>query len=281
MISNKHKIILILLAALFISACEENKFSPFDLNLQPPYLKELRLGKYTIDTDTIRNNNQFSIYDTITILNDIEILAFDPDGFNDIKEIKFNIVQDKDNKLIQVSYLYPMIQIPTGTESYDVKFQGVIKFEITRQIVGKFRVNVIGYDISGNHSNLLSTSFSIIRSGKPPVLSDLRAPDTLLLPSFGSKIINLSVRCTDENNDIKEVYFKSLDSSDPNRKFYLYDSGNLALHGDSLANDGIFSIRIELPYNMTPKPYRFEFEAKDFTELLSNKILHTINVIKQ
>lgn len=278
---NKYTFIPLLLIIFIIIACEESRFTPFDSILQPPHLKNLHLTKYIIDTDTIRLNNQFSINDTITIFNTVELFAYDPDGFNDIQEIKYSVIRDTDNKQMLEGILYPLIIIPHNEDTNYIKFDGIISLKIPRKIVGKFYVSVVGYDRSRNRSNMLTTSFSIIRSGKPPLLTDLRAPDTVYLPGSGSKIINISVKATDENNDIKEVYFKSLDSSDPNRKFFLYDSGNLTLHGDSLANDGIYSILIELPYNITPKPYRFEFEAKDYTELLSNKILHTIIVVKQ
>lgn len=277
----KYTIIFLLLIVFVFLSCEENKFSQFDIDLQPPILKNLQLDKYTINTDTIRINNQFSINDTITIINGIFVKAYDPNGFNDIRDIKFLVFSEVDNKLVNDGILYPLILIPHINENEFIEFQGTISFKIIRKVVGLFKVIVIGSDKSGNQSNMLSTTFSLIRTGKPPIISELRAPDSVSLPNLGSKVIQMSVRATDENNDIKEVYFRSLDSSDPNRKFFLYDSGNLNMHGDSLANDGIYSILIELPYNMTPKSYRFEFEAKDFTELLSNKILHTIIVTKQ
>lgn len=270
---------LVSVILIFVS-CEENKFSQFDIDLQPPYIKNLQLSKYTIDTDSIRVNNQFSLNDTISIINQISVQVYTPEGLHDIREIKFFLYSEIDNKLVIEDFLYPLVFTPHKSGNDYIEFQGVISFKIKRIIVGKFWVNVLARDKYGNQSNMLSTTFTLIRSGKPPIISDLKAPDSVSLPSFGSKVIQMSLKADDENGDIKEVYFKSLDSSDPNRKFFLYDSGNLNLHGDSLANDGIFSILIELPYNMTPKPYRFEFEAKDFTELLSNKILHTIVVIR-
>lgn len=269
---------LFILFVFLFTSCENSKFSPFDVDVDVPYIQNLKISNHIIDTDTIRYNNQFSIEDTI-IINNQMIVNVRNNGSDQIKSVIFSVTRETDNTIIENGLLtYRRTFIENGI-SYN-EYTGSTNFLIQRKVVGIFTVRVVAIDKDGNNSNVLFASFEIIRSGKPPVIYDLSAPDTVYLPSSGQKVILITIKATDPNNDIKEVYFRSLDSSDPNRKFFLYDNGNISVNGDSTANDGIYSILISLPYNMTPKAYRFEFEAKDYTELLSNKILHTLNVIK-
>lgn len=272
-------LLLILLIILLLPACDNDKFGPFDTSLSVPFISQTKLAYYNIDSDTIKSGNQFSLTDTITIRNKIFAQASDKDGLNDLKNVKFIIYLPGTNKLVSQGYMYDNGQ-EADSIAGDGVFSGLISYKIPRVIVGNFIVELQAEDKSQLRSNIFSTSFRISRMGKPPVIFDLKAPENVTLPISGEKVILMSVAAYDTNgyNDIKEVYFRSLDSSDPTRKFFLLDNGNISTSGDSIANDGIFSILVKLPFNMTPKSYRFEFEAKDYTELLSNKILHTLTV---
>ncbi len=272
-------LLLILLTVLLLSACDNDKYGTFDISLSVPFISQAKLAYYNIDSDTIKSGNQFSLTDTITILNRIFVNVSDRDGLDDLKDVKFTVYHTGNNKPVGYGLLYDN-GLEADSIAGDGIFSGVIAFKIPRVVVGNFIVDLQAEDKSQLLSNIFSISFRISRMGKPPVIFDLKAPDTITLPTSGEKVILMSIAAFDTNgyNDIKEVYFRSLDASDPTRKFFLLDNGNILTNGDSVANDGVFSILVKLPFNMTPKPYRFEFEAKDYTELLSNKILHTLTV---
>lgn len=262
-----------------LSACDNDKYGSFDISLSVPFISQAKLAYYNIDSDTIKSGNQFSLTDTITIRNQVFAHISDKNGLNDLKNVKFIIYLSGSNKPVGQGLLYDNGQ-EADSLAGDGIFSGVIFFKIPRVIVGNFIVELQAEDKSKLLSNIFSTSFRVSRLGKPPVIFNLKAPENTTLPTSGEKVILMSVAAFDTNgyNDIKEVYFRSLDASDPTRKFFLLDNGNISTSGDSIANDGIFSILVKLPFNMTPKSYRFEFEAKDYTELLSNKILHTLTV---
>ncbi len=272
-------LLLILLIISLLSACDNDKYGTFDISLTVPFISQAKLAYYNIDSDTIKPGDQFSLADTITIRNRVSAHIYDKDGLNDLKNVKFIIYQPSTNMPVSQGYLYDHGQ-EADSLTGDGIFSGVISFKISRVIVGNFIVELQAEDKSQLLSNIFSTSFRVSRMGKPPVIFDLKAPENTTLPTSGEKVILMSVTAYDTNgyNDIKEVYFRSLDASDPTRKFFLLDNGNISTSGDSIANDGIFSILVKLPFNMTPKSYRFEFEAKDYTEFLSNKILHTLTV---
>lgn len=273
--------------SFFLSSCEKDKFDTFDVKLSPPFIIDAKLDKYIIDSDTILFNGQYSLNDTIIISNRIQIKVSDQDGISDIVSVKFR-VKGPNNREI-----FTGTASDKGLESDSLANDGIFssKFssKIPRTLTGTFFIETHAEDKSRLLSNFVITTFSISRLRKAPMIFNLQAPDSVTLPVSGSKLIQMSIAAFDSNGlaDIKEVYFRSLDSSDPTKKYFMYDDGSETIlfppdgrSGDEIKGDGIYTINVELPYNMTPKPYRFEFEAQDFAGLLSNKILHTLNVIR-
>jgi hypothetical protein len=108
------------------------------------------------------------------------------------------------------------------------------------------------------------------------------APDTIKRPSSDDKSFLLTATTTDadDNRDVKEVTFDTFKpdgSASSGNPFQMYDDGT---SGDVVAGDFIFSLRIFITSQNATGNYRFEFQAKDYSDLLSNKIIHTITVIQ-
>jgi len=265
----------------FFISCEKDKYTALDISVSPPYLFDGKLDKYLIDTDTISVNGQFSITDTINISIHISVNATDPDGRSDLVLLNYEILYQNMKSFVADGILND-IGLNGDSISNDGIYSAIATFDIPRVTVGLVNIKIQAKDKQDLLSNEIILGLNITRKANYPLLSGLNAPSSVTLPSSGSKVINMSIAAADSDGlaDIKEVFFRSLDSSDPTKKYFLFDNGNIASNGDSLAGDGIYSIKVELPYNMTAKPYRFEFQAKDFTELLSNKILHTLNVVR-
>ncbi len=117
----------------------------------------------------------------------------------------------------------------------------------------------------------------------PPIIRNLQAPDTLSLhPTDTLKsFLRIEVYDADGYEDIKSVYFNSyLPDGNPSRSnpIYLFDDGNLQANGDLVARDGIFSRIIILPPNTPKGTYRFDFQAIDKKDEVSNIISHNIVV---
>ncbi len=117
----------------------------------------------------------------------------------------------------------------------------------------------------------------------PPIIRNLQAPDVLdLHPTDTIKIfLRTEVYDPDGYDDIKSVFFNSyLPDGSPSRSnpIYLFDDGNLQVNGDLAARDGIFSRIIILPPNTPKGTYRFDFQAVDKKNELSNIISHNIVV---
>ncbi|HET54708.1 MAG TPA: hypothetical protein ENN33_05765 [Ignavibacteria bacterium] len=118
------------------------------------------------------------------------------------------------------------------------------------------------------------------QQNKPPVISNLIAPDSVVVVAPRS-LINLHIKVEDENGllDIREVYFLVFGpGSTTGNKVNMFDDGKEA-NGDDTAGDGIFSRIIEVTPTNTKGEYRFEFEAVDRAGAVSNKIIHLLQVI--
>ena len=107
----------------------------------------------------------------------------------------------------------------------------------------------------------------------PSVFNEV-VPDTLVLPSSGDLQVVITIEIQDQQSlaDIDSAYFNSyLPSGNPSsgNPFLMYDNGlpfnpsNPVAVGDQVANDGIYTLTIFLPFNANPGQYRFEFFARD------------------
>ncbi len=162
----------------------------------------------------------------------------------------------------------------------DGEFSGRLAFELTQSEAGAFRVRVRALDVAGFESNAREQTLLIVRENEPPLLSNIVAPDTVLLPATGSTLVRMTVDADDPDglDDIQEVYFRSLDSSDPLRRFFLLDDGDSNGSGDAVAGDGTYSIIVQLPSTTTRKTYRFAFQAADTFGDTSATLLHNLTV---
>jgi hypothetical protein len=87
----------------------------------------------------------------------------------------------------------------------------------------------------------------------------------------------MSVRATDQDGqtDITQVFFLSLDSSDPTQRYILKNDGSAP---GSVAGDSIYAIIVQAASAQSGKTYRLSFEAVDSFGDTSGTILHSIAI---
>jgi len=113
----------------------------------------------------------------------------------------------------------------------------------------------------------------------PPIVKNVQAPDTLIVPLSDTLKISLSVEAIDADgqSDILSVFFNTFrpdGSPSANNPFLMFDDGNIVGNGDLVKGDGIFSRIIILPPGTTKGKYRFDFQAIDKSNEISNVISH-------
>lgn len=124
-----------------------------------------------------------------------------------------------------------------------------------------------------------SLKFTSSKDNSAPVISELSAPDTVVVQDPKS-LIQLRLKAEDENGlvDIKSVNFVVIaPNSSSSTPIAMLDDGKEE-NGDETAGDGIFSRIIEVTPSNTKGDYTFEFVAEDRAGALSNKIIHIITI---
>lgn len=112
----------------------------------------------------------------------------------------------------------------------------------------------------------------------PVISDDIVDPDTAIVTT--TTVILTSIKAFDQNglSDIDRVYFLVYqpDGTTNNNQNLMFDDGNLSLHGDQTAGDGIYSLIIQITSANAKGTYRLEFQAKDRGGKLSNIINHSL-----
>lgn len=146
---------------------------------------------------------------------------------------------------------------------------------------GTYKINYFVQDKNNQTKQVAVQNFTYDngQNNVAPVISNsIIDPDTLVVTD--TTVIQISVQAEDQNglSDIESVYFIVYrpDGASNNNKVELFDSGNIQLHGDHIAGDGIYSLKIQVDQNNMKGTYRFEFQARDRGKKLSNVINHFV-----
>jgi hypothetical protein len=165
--------------------------------------------------------------------------------------------------------------LTTGVHAFDVDLT------LRRGDVGDYSVEVIGEEAGNVHTATALANLRVTYGTKSPQILDVSAPDTLTLQ--GQPItFDISVLVDDPNGqaDIKNVLMYSYwpdgrpASGNP---FTLLDNGQSS-SGDAVAGDGWFSIRVQLPVTTQLGEWDFQFRAVDYSNTISNVVIHKLIV---
>jgi hypothetical protein len=272
----------LLLLALCVFGCQSNDNTPIDPFDLPPFVKSFAISPSSVNTDTMNIGPQRLPTDTLRITINATAQVSDPEGLSNVKEVTVRVFKPASQNLIWTAELSEN-GIPFSASAGDGTFSGVVSFLIVRSDIGDFKVEVTATDKADLASNSLSTSLAVVRLNKPPVLSDLVAPDSI---SVGTSVVllKLSAIATDPDgqSDVQKVFFNSFrpdGSPATGNPFQMFDDGNVnGLSGDAVKGDGIYSLTVQLEPNTTKGNYRFEFQAADRSGAASNIIVHNLTV---
>ena len=255
------KIVLLLLPIIFIG-CEQTFDNIIDA-VQNNYQVSL-----VSPTDSITYREDDSLVTIIIIFTSssevsnvfCDVFASDNSKLN---SSEIQLFDDNDNN--RFFNEFPLSQFyPNGV--YNIKYYVKTADETMQQVaIGNFRYN-------NGQDNVA------------PVVSNLVMPDSI---QAGETIL-FHVEVSDSNglNDIEFVFYEAYDpngvrivNSQGIFQFPMFDDGNTSENGDVTAGDGIFTVILTFPASAQKGTWRFEFQARDRSKLLSNKIIHNIIVL--
>jgi hypothetical protein len=253
-----------------LGGCEDRHRGIVDPDGFPPFIRAFRIIPDSVSLNTLTPiNGQYAI--TLICQGQVS----DPDGLSSIGPVVADLIAPGGGD--------PLLSISLSGDSTagdDRYFSGQFRFSVTKTDIGAYHVQLRATDNRGLAGNSISRRLMIWRTNAAPVLSNLVAPDTVYLPVNDSLLIPMSVAVFDSNGlgDVQEVFFRSLNSSDPTKKYYLQDNGDQRVYGDRIAGDGIYSIIIVLYPTSTKKTYQFAFQAIDASSDTSATLMHSITV---
>jgi len=219
------------------------------------------------------------IKDTIDLKNPPDSLlnlriTFSPES--QVSKVYFNIYAS-DNTALNSS---PVQMISTSDKTFENQF--ILR---SNNPIGNYSIKFSATGFTGVNKQIAVGNF-YFNNGQDnvaPVISNLVMPDTI---QAGETIL-FYVEASDSNglNDIEFVFYEAYNpdsvrvvNSQGIFQFPLFDDGNTQQNGDVTARDGRYTVVLTFPATAQKGTWRFEFQAKDRSGLLSGKIIHNIVV---
>jgi len=274
----KRNLYIVLCALIFgflFSSCEKKDDTVIDPNFKSPVLTNPFKSKDTVFTVSIA-----------PVISLISAVSVDPNGGGDIKSVTCKVLSP-DNTLLATIPMQDNGVNPDSTAG-DSRYSCAINISnLSCVLVGQYSIQLIAENTSGLFSNQINSTFNVVlTNNQAPVVSRLFAPDSIAIPLSGVTVSTLSVFALDSNGycDIKRVFFNSFrpDSTiTPNSPFAMFDDGNIADHGDTVAGDGRFSLKIQIASTQTTFGwFTFKYQAEDNSGLLSNVLIGRIYIYR-
>ncbi|MGA9115394.1 MAG: hypothetical protein WB626_01305 [Bacteroidota bacterium] len=267
---------MFLACALLLQGCAESLPDTVDPRGNPPVLSGMRVSPASVNIDSLPGTGGPASVSVI-----VQVRAEDPEGGEDIASVTAELRRPGAQDPFLEAVLRDDGSVPDSAAG-DGWYAAEMEFTASRPQAGVHPLRCLARDRRGLRSVALEMPFRILRMNTPPGLAGLSAPDTVLLPAGDSLLIPMNVAAADSDGlgDVREVFFRSLDSSDPLLRFSLLDDGGASpLSGDLLAGDGIFStvvLLVDAPG--VRRSFRFAFQAEDTFGDTSSTLLHTLTV---
>jgi hypothetical protein len=262
--------ILILVIVFFKTGCDTPSQNVIDPSFNSPYIITMSIRPEIINTDTISTGGQNSSNDDLDISWDVN-LTVDRRGTEHFS-IAYKLTNPRSTQnLIENIYLPPN-DLTDDTLAISFRVSG----KITRSDIGKYIFESKAVTDNGLTSNSRLSTVELIRTNQPPVILSVNAPDTLILPDPVNgepvnKLFAISVEVDDPNGaeDVTSVFFFSHNPAGQRSDvpFFL-----------NKLQDGLFADTLTVNSNNTKGTYRFEFQARDRSNALSDTINHYITL---
>jgi len=246
------KIIGFALLALLVAGCEKD-FSNI-VDPEPVKYSVQSVARY----DSLRYNPTDSL-----------VKFFIHIGYNSAPGSVFMDLYGPGDKKVNGSpiYLYDNGSSASGDDAAGDKVFST-KYPMSMALLsGEYRAEYSAAESNGSTYKLSISRFNFDNgsANQEPVLSDLVAPDTLIV--VDTTVFRMTVKAIDPNGkqDLSRVYFVVTrpDGTSNNAALLLYDDGNFNLHGDLVANDDIYSIIVSVFSTNQKGEYTFTFTAED------------------
>jgi len=205
------------------------------------------------------------------------ISVSDPQGAADIDLVYFIIENPDSTSNPDTAFMDDDgqgVDLIAGDGIYSYGLTGPIAFDQTGDHIFQF----MAIDQDGHESNNIDAAIPI--DDRPnPYIYNLIAPDSLVKGSLAPAYLFLKAWDPQGSDDIDSVYFWVMrpDGSSNNTRIIMFDDGDIVDHGDSVAEDGIYSRGIQAPGHQDQTGnYTFYFSAKDTDGNQANELVKIV-----
>jgi hypothetical protein len=281
--------VVLLAFAIGISGCEKNDSSVIDPPRVPPTIVSASISPATVNLDTV-TQSQTSFRFVVTAF------VCPAAAASSDEQVNYSLSDVRGQEVIAGGSLYDRGVSP-DEQAGDSLYTGAVEVPTDNLPVGTYFCRVAAQGTAGATSNSFLLPVTIGRQlNHPPSLSDVQAPDTIVLGTV-SQQFKLTVTATDPDGltDVAKVFFHSYkpDGTITNHgnAFLMYDDGSENIivppdivSGDIVKGDGIYTLTVSIsPTDSEGKPtdrgaYRFEFQATDRSNANSNTLTHFVYV---
>jgi hypothetical protein len=213
------------------------------------------------------------------------------DGLTQVSRVDYTVSDEAGSESLATGQLFDNGVFPDRSAG-DSVYTAQIMIAVQSLPVGKYYFQINAQDPHGFTSNTFLFPIVIGRQlDLPPVLSNLQAPDTIVLAGQTQEF-KLSVKAADPDgqSDIAKVFFNSFKpngTSSSGNPFLMYDDGSENViyapditSGDAVKGDGVYTLTVQISPTAALGTYRFEFQASDRSNVLSQKLIKYVQVIQ-
>lgn len=261
--------ILLLFAFLFIIGCEEI----------PSDIVESKSAEYIVES--ISSPNEFAYSESNKVLENFITIK----NTQSIEKVWF-VISNLDGS----EEISDLIFMNTKDVTVKKTYSGEYTFD-ENLLTGIYVIDFYVEDnINPNGTNIKKAAekkfkFLSNAANLAPVISDLNIPSQI--DRNTSFVFSIKVNDPNGLNDVKEVYFELLrpdssivysDANNTNKKFPMFDNGDVSGSGDLTPNDGIFSLKNSFGTSSQTGLWHFTFYAVDKSGSVSNTINFSLKV---
>ena len=287
----EYKFSFVVIILLSILGCEKNNNTIIDSVGYAPVVIDASFSNPIINTDTINiaGHTVRGPHDTLAIRGIAKVNIDSSVDVMNISIVGYSVTNSDFSSSLTEGALHDDGIFP-DVKANDRIFSGYIEFQIQRSFVGTVLINLWSESTVGYRSNTFILPLQIVRLNHPPVLSNLQAPDTIILTGQRQQLLLLTVKAIDPDgeSDIVKVYFNSFKPNGvaaSGNPFLMYDDGSKNIiyapdvsSGDAFKGDNVYSLAVIINPTDALGIYRFEFHAVDRSNDSSNVIIKNIMV---
>lgn len=271
--------------AIAITGCEKKGTSVIDSLGIPPIILNTSVFPDTVNLGTLpQNASSLQFVATARVIH--------PSGLSQVSQVSFTFTDPVGGTILASGSLNDQGVAPDQSAS-DSIFSGQFSIPVQNLLVGTYYCQISAQGTQGYASNSFQLPVTVGRFNfnHPPLISNLLAPDTIVLGGQ-SQQFRLMVKATDPDgqSDIAKVFFNSFKpdgSPATGNPFIMYDDGSDVIllppdytSGDDVKGDSIYTLTVTISPSNALGTYRFEFQAADRSNALSQKIVHNIQVVQ-